>query len=80
MTITTKQRSGDDIQNTDTSIELEFFTEGKLIGTLTVFNMESGNSYIDYTNELENKEYNLLHLNQNGTIENDVPKDTDPLN
>lgn len=73
MTITTKQRTGDDLLNTDTDIELEFYCSGKLVGTLTVYNPENGNSYIDYNSEPNQKDYNLLHVEPNGTIANHVP-------
>ena len=80
MTITAKSRSHDDILNVDSGCEIEFYADDKLVGTLTVYNPENGNSYIDYNNEINSKDYNLLHLSPSGAVENDVPTENDPIN
>ena len=72
MTIIAKTTSTDDLM-VDEACEVEFYSEGKLLGTITVYNPESGASFIDYKDELNNIDYNLLELNDNGSVINDKP-------
>jgi hypothetical protein len=49
--------------------EAKVYFENVLIGTFSVYN-----GFIDFTNELEGKTYNLIEIMQSGAIINGEPK------
>lgn len=73
MTITAKTTAEEDL-DVNGDCEIEFYAHGKLLGTLTVYNPKGGDSYIDYTDEVNDINYNLLHLEAGGAIINSTPK------
>lgn len=72
MTITARTRAVEDL-DIDGDTEIELYTDGKLLATLTVYNPKNGNSYVDYTDELNNIDYNLITIEASGIISNDKP-------
>jgi hypothetical protein len=49
--------------------EAQVYFENVLIGTFSVYN-----GFVDFTNELEGKTYNLMEIMQSGAIINGEPK------
>lgn len=74
MTITTKVLPQEDSSEpSSTHHEIELYSNGKCLATLTVHNQEGRNSFVDYRDELNGIEYNLLEVEKNGAIINDEP-------
>lgn len=58
-------------QHSEDLTELEIMSHGKLLATVTV----SGNwVYITYKNPINNGDYDLLHVEENGSIIIDKPQ------
>lgn len=72
MTITARTTAKEDL-DVDGDCEIEIYSEGKLLATLTVYNPKNGTSFVDYSDELNNINYNLLELSASGAVINDKP-------
>ena len=51
-----------------TASEVQVMVDGKVVGTLSV-----GNGLVDYCDEINNHNYNLLTVSDGGSVLNDIP-------